>query len=208
MTSATVHRVADDRMADGREMDANLLRSPGLRKEAQQGHRVETFDDFKARLRGAPARSNRHALAMHRVASDRLRDDAARPADAPPDECQVLLLDLSRAELRPEMRERGDILGDDQHAGRVFVEAMHDAGTLRIKTRPHSMPMMKQSADQRPAPVPRGRMHDQASGLVDNQNPVVLIDDVERNRFWLDAGGNRRGDHLDANGLSGTQERA
>ena len=43
--------------------------------------------------------------------------------------------------------------------------------------------MRDQRVDQGAGPVPGSRMHDQILGLVDDNNVVVLIDDLERDRL-------------------------
>ena len=81
---AAVQRVADDRMADGVEVDANLVRAPGRDRDAQQRQpgnvpRPRHPRDGRAR---AP-RARRNLLAMNRIAADRRCRSACAAAPAP-----------------------------------------------------------------------------------------------------------------------------
>ena len=52
------------------------------------------------------------------------------------------------------------------------------------------------------------RMHDEPGRLVDHQQPLVLVQHVERNGLGFDAGGQRRRRRLDVDALSGAQHRS
>ena len=72
-------------------------------------------------------------------------------------------------------------LGCDHHARRILVEPVHDAGAPdpadALEARPA---MVDERIDQRARPRARGRVHDHADGLVDDDESVVLIEHVER----------------------------
>ena len=78
------------------------------------------------------------------------------------------------------------VLGDDQEAARVLVEAVHDAGPLHAADARQARPAVgDQGVHQGAGRIAGGRMHHQASGLVDDDHVVVLVDDGERDRFSL-----------------------
>ena len=107
-----------------------------------------------------------------------------------------------RSELlrQPFVRDVG--LGDDQQARRVLVDAVDDARP-RDPADPgqRSAAMVEQSVDQGPVEIPRGGVHDQPCGLVDDQQMLVLEDDLERN-FLRRIVRRRRFGHLDAQALA------
>src|SRR5207244_10124913 len=69
--STSILRIARNRMAERREMDANLVRAPGVQITAQECMRAALFDHLVARARKPPAFDHRHALAILRMAADR-----------------------------------------------------------------------------------------------------------------------------------------
>ncbi len=63
--------------------------------------------------------------------------------------------------------------------------------------------MGDQRVDQRAGFVARGRMHHEASGLVDDDDVVVLIDDIERDILAHRLGGGRFR-HIDCDRIAGS----
>jgi hypothetical protein len=62
-------------------------------------------------------------------------------------------------------------LGDDQKPGRIFVEAMNDAGTAHAADSREAVPAMgDQSIYKRAVGVTWGRMDDKTSGFVEHEN--------------------------------------
>ena len=99
-------------------------------------------------------------------------------------------------------------LGDHQEAARILVEAVHDprphhpadAGKARAA-------MRNEGIDQGSGLVPRRGMDDQAGRLVDDDEVVVLVDDVEGDRFRPRLGRHRRR-HRHDDLLAGTDDPA
>src|SRR6185295_17494914 len=75
--TATVDRIADQRMADLLQVDADLVCSAGLEAALEQRRAPEALDDAKGGARRLAAVRDRHAHARARVASERGVDGAA-----------------------------------------------------------------------------------------------------------------------------------
>ena len=72
--ASAVGVVADDRMADRREMHADLMRAPGVQVRPQQVHGIEAREPHEVRSCRPSGTDDRHALSVSRVARDRLVD--------------------------------------------------------------------------------------------------------------------------------------
>ena len=78
--------------------------------------------------RGAALLDDGHALAVVRVAADGRVDDGFRWIDAAVHESEVLLLHRALLQLPREVDVGAVVLGDDEQAGGVLVQAVDDAG--------------------------------------------------------------------------------
>ena len=72
------------------------------------------------------------------------------------------------------------ILGNQNHAGSLFVEAMHDSGTQRVTAFGKLQAPPKQRVHQRTRHVPRAGMDGHSRGLVDGNDVFVFVKDFER----------------------------
>ena len=80
-------------------------------------------------------------------------------------------------------------LGDDHDAAGVLVEAVDDARPLDAADAGKAgAAMVDQRVDQRAGPVAGAGMDDEAGRLVDDDQVVVLVEDVERDRLALRLG--------------------
>ena len=128
--AAGVELVGHDRMADVREVDADLVGAAGLRLAPDQREAAEPLDDLVERHRGLAAvlrRADRHLLADGRVEADRPLDVVAVALRDAVDQRQVFLVDLALLELQRQPAVGQVVLDDDQQAGGVAVEAVDDA---------------------------------------------------------------------------------
>src|SRR5215831_7943323 len=93
--AAAIDGIAEERMPDRGEVDADLMRAPGFEPAGEETrHRraiaaAVAFEHLPMGDRGAPAGAHRHLVADARMAADRLVDRAARPLRRAPHECQV-----------------------------------------------------------------------------------------------------------------------
>ncbi len=106
---------------------------------------------------------------------------------------------LVRGELLGEALHRALVLGRDQHAARVLVEAVHDAGPRHAADPFERRPAMGQKrVHQRAVQIAGRGMHHEPRLLVDDDEIVVLVEDDERNVLRLRLGryGRRHGDGI------------
>ena len=171
--AAAIRRVAQQRMADRRQVHADLVRAAGLQPAADERRGAEALDDLDVRARRLAGRDDGHRRALRRMAADR-RIDRRRAREVAVHDRQVLALDRARLQLADEIGLRFGRLGDDHEAARVLVEAVHDA---RARQRRQRRRVMQQRVQQRAVAVAAARMHDQAGGLVDDEDRGVLVHD-------------------------------
>jgi hypothetical protein len=209
-----VERIADDWMTDCTEVDADLMRPPGLNRDVHQRQGTDRFgaDDSRNRL-AAPAGSGRrsmpisssrqpgrHFVAVHGVSTDRCIDASSRLHDAPY-EGDVFLLHLPIVKLAGEFVMSRVVLGYHHQAGGAAIEPMHDSGPFLASDAAQIRDVMKQRVDQRPTRVARGRMYDHSGRLVDDDEVLVLVPDLEGQRFRPRDCVDRLG-QIDADGLA------
>src|SRR5262245_50230566 len=137
---AAVDLVAQQWVSDRGEVDADLVRAPGLEpagNEARDRRAVApplAFEYLPMRDRRAAARAHRHLLARVRVAADRLVDGAARALRYAPDKGEIAAGQRLAApvvgKLPAQRAVRAVGLGHHQEAARILVEPVHDAGAL------------------------------------------------------------------------------
>jgi hypothetical protein len=143
-----------------------------------------------------------------RLAASKARvDHAARPQRLAPHERQIGAVhppvSAVSGELLAQAAMRRVILGDDEQSRRSLVEAVHDAGALDPADAGQAFPAMgDQRVDKGTACVPRRWVHDEMRGLVDDDQVVVFVDHVERDRLTSGLGWLRLR-HADGKGLPG-----
>ena len=87
-------------------------------------------------------------------------------------------------------RMRLVVLGHHHQSGGVLVEPVHDARPPFAADAGEAFAAMgDERIDQRAGPMPGGGMNNEATGFVDDDDVVVLIDHVERNGFGPGAAG-------------------
>ncbi len=133
LAGAAVDPVAGHRKPDLREVDADLVRPPGLEPHAQQRVARQLLGDLEvghgvARRRGV----ERVLRPVAPVAADRSLDPAGARARAAHDERQVLPLELVRAHQLLEAPVRLGRAGDDEQPRGVPVEPVDDPGPVRL----------------------------------------------------------------------------
>src|SRR6185312_2232866 len=176
---AAVCGIADDRMADRGEVDADLVRAAGLQRALDERRDRVALAWRDMRARRAAALDDGHRRARHRMAADR-RIDGDRALDVAPCDREVVAMHVARGE---RARQRGLRLRrarDDEEAARVLVEAVHDAGARDAGERRR---VVQQRVLQRAAAVARARVDDETGRLVDDDDRVVLVHDRERDRL-------------------------
>ncbi len=105
------------------------------------------------------------------------------------DEREVRLLDGARLERVLERLEGGVVLGDDEAARRLLVEAVDDARPENAADAREPRDVVQERVDQGPPGVPGGRMDHEPGRLVEDEQVAVLVEDGERQVLGLGNGG-------------------
>ncbi len=184
---AAVLAVAQHRAADVAEMNANLVRAAGLRKDANDGEAGEPLADLVERLRRAARRivaEDGHLLPLLRMHADGAIDEvpvAVRPARH---NGEILLLDRAVLKLEGELVVRPIGAGDEDDAAGVAVEAMDDSRPQRAaRDAQRGAEMELQRAGQGAGPMSPRRMDDHPRRLVDEHQLLVFVEDVQGDVF-------------------------
>jgi hypothetical protein len=171
-----VDRVSHHGQVDGGQVDADLMRPPGLEPHVQQRMASNELGDLemgdglarRVRVERLPGR-------IVPVTADRRLDlptPRARPA---PNERDVVALERTAPYELLETLVRFVRARDDKEAGGVAVEPMDDSGPVLLP----APGLSDQAVDERPGPMARARMHDDPGRLVDDEEMLVLVGDAE-----------------------------
>ena len=155
----------------------------------------------------AAALAHRHLLPGMRMPVDRCIHGAALAVRQVPGKGQVAAPHRAGAavigELRGQRLVRPVVLRHHHQPGGVLVEPVHDARAAdAADPRQAGAAMGDQRIDQRAGLVAGAGMHDEALGLVDDNDVVILVDDIERDGFGPGFGGDRLR-HIDCDRIAG-----
>ena len=221
---AAVNRVADHRVALVRQVDAQLVRAPRLRRQLHQRKLLRRrrlvpvggkptllqrriprlLKDLQhlvqrhRRLAAVLDLAHRLLLAHEPVLADGHVDHVRQQLRHPVRDGHVGLLDAAVLELPRQPPMRLIALGHQHDAGGVAVEAVQDPRPPVAVDRAPLLAVVNQPVDERPVPPAARGVDDQVGLLVQRQEVLVLVNDVQRDRL-----GNqlvdrlRRRDHLD-----------
>ncbi len=129
----SVEGVADDGVAEGLHVDADLVGAAGLDADLDEGEGTigssETFEDVDVGDGGASVgAAGGHAGAADEVAGDGEVDGDVVFGEVAVDEGEVGLGDLAAGEHLAELAVGAVVFGDEDDAAGLLVEAMDDAG--------------------------------------------------------------------------------
>ena len=170
---AAVNRVAQDRMAGAGEMNANLMRAARLELHGHERGSSEPFEGAVTRHRPAAflAGLGDAAASVPRVANE-ISIEGAVPVDVSFDESDVLPFDVMKPKETLQELKGLAIAGEDESAGGVAVQPMHDEGG---RPAPVSvMQVVEDSRQQRVLLVIGRRDREQARRLLDDQEVGVF----------------------------------
>ena len=184
--AAAVLAIAEHRAADVVQMDADLVRPPGLGQHFHRGKALESLERFVERL-GGPALgvvvADRHLFADVRVEPDRAVDDVA-VAGGLPDTSAKYSFSIDRAANCFESLAWATSFRATRIAPLVSRSSRWTMpGRLSPPGAEARSEAELQGAGQRARPMAAGRMHDHARRLVDDHHVVVLVEDIQRNVF-------------------------
>lgn len=204
----TVHVVPVDRRAYVLAMDSNLMSPPSLDLHPLQTQPLPPGQGFEPREGPLPPSlpggwHHPHLLPVQGMPLD---ETLLRP-DGGISEAygQIDLGDASRAKLRGEGLQRVLVLGDEEDPAGALVQAMHDAGSLRVEEggSEGGIPqVVAQGVHERSRSVSRGRVHDHSRGFVDGEEGVVFVEDGDGEVLPLERGRGRFFD-TEAQGVAG-----
>ena len=195
LARAAVGRIADQGMAEMREMHANLMRAPGFQATLHKGRKragAKSLDDPIARTGFlAAAAHDRHSLAVEGVASDPSLDRACSRTRRTPNHGMVGTLDRMMRELLREAGHRALVLRGHKQSAGVLIEAVNDTGPCNTADSFERRAAMRdKGVDERAGQIARSRVDDESARLLDHDEVGVFIHDRERNifatRFGLD----------------------
>lgn len=213
--SRAIERIAEERMANMGEMDADLMGSPRLERAGYEARLVSIALDepvVGARMPSAAGRDNSDFLTVGGVPGERGINRARGPLRSPPHEGEVLALEQERlavvSKKRREALMRGIRFRNHEEARRILIESVHNAGPPHAPDARKARPAMgNQRIYERALLMASTRMNHEPGGLIDDEKMLILIDDIERDIFPARDGpgglGNRQ-----THALSGAQDGA
>lgn len=212
LETGAVNVVAEQRMAEMGEVDADLVGAAGLELTGEQGgDRLavltrEALDHPPMGHGVTAALAHRHFLSGVRMPVDRLIDGAAFPVRHAPDKGHVAAAHLAGAAMVGELRRQrlvgAVVLGGHHQSGGVLVEPMDNARPPDPADAGQACAAVgDQRVDQRAGLVPGGGMDHEVLRLVDDDDVVVLEHDVERDVLAFGLGG-RGGGHVDCDRIA------
>ena len=122
----------------------------------------------------------RHALAVAHVTTHGRVDNACVLRQLAVKQSRIRAADLAPRHGRRQGAIGVVVAGDHHESRRVLVEAVHDPGPRRAAAADAAG---QQAVHQRALLVARRRVHDHPRCLVDHQEPVVLVHDLDVERF-------------------------
>jgi len=182
-----VEFVADDRMPDRGHVQTDLMISPGPRPGADQRVPCAARDDFILGARGAPVAGFRTARHQHAAgfgrSADRHIDRSAIARQHALDHRQIGFADALALELNRELAMRQVFLCDDNQPARHAVQPMHDPWPQQAGANRLLIEMMLQRVAQGARLEIPSRMCDLPGRLVDDDQPGILVNNIDRQRL-------------------------
>ena len=164
--------VAEDRVADGGEMDAQLVAASGVRGEGNAAGRAVAGEDFVAGVRRlAVFVADFLSRAALPVGDERVFDVAAVVGDVAVDDGDVALFHAARGKFLFVVALGGFVFGDEQEAAGCHVEAVrgHCRRSGYLATALHAVVFVVAAAGD----------GEQSGGFVDDVDVRVFVVDVE-----------------------------
>lgn len=191
-----IESVSNNGMAEGGEMNANLMRASRVEIRFQKSVTGQAHADAPVGARGtAFAAASGHADAAMQIAGNRQLDAACVVFQPAVEKGDVGLADLAITKLIGESAMNFVISRDQERAGGLAVETVHNSRTQfptdgrKFATRTE---FMQQSVHHRAGFHSRAGMNDHARGLVDDEEVFVRVEDFERDGFGLRVHGSWR----------------
>ena len=178
-------------MADMLHVGSYLMGAAGFETAFDEGDVAELLDDAPVGdgilAYAGVGGGDGHAEAVLGVAGDVALDASLVGVEVAPDEAVVDAVGVVDEELLAETGLRFRCLGDDEQTAGVLVYAVDESylGTVGVEGG-YVAHVPCHGIDEGAAEVACSGMHHHASGLVDDHEDVVLIDNVEGYVFGVD----------------------
>ncbi len=181
---SSVQTVANDGMADVREMNSDLVGTAGSDSHLEKAEFFELFEDPIVGQRGtAGAELGGHAGAAHGIAGNGRGDPGLRLFHSTMHQSQVDFLHAAVVELGGERAMGWVGAGDHKHAAGVAVEAVDDAGAQVAVDGRQPLPggrgsvseVVEEGVDERAARVSGACVDNHSGGFVYDDHVGVFI---------------------------------
>src|ERR1051326_521829 len=156
-------------------MNADLVRASGLQFDVEQSETIEPLPPAIQRPRAAAAANNRHARAVRRIACEWLLDASGISLQSSVNECDVRLEHRAIAKLIGKIFERGFGFRDDEQAGRVAIQTVHDAGADTGAAAGKLFKVISECVCERARVNSRGGMDHEARWFVHADERLVFV---------------------------------
>ena len=186
--SIRINGIANQRVADMRHVNANLVSSSGFEPTFHQRSFAKAFNCSEMRngMFAFVVGQNRHFFAVYGRSADLGADRASRRGRDAADNRKIAPLDVMRSKQLGEPFVRCVAFGDDQQPGCILIDAVDDARTLHAAdAREFSVAMVEQRIHQRAVCVPRSRVDNESHWLVDDNQVIVLKNNIQPNILRL-----------------------
>ena len=190
LATAAVGGIAHNRMAPVGTMHPNLVGPSRIQLEAQQRIVPQSLHQPPVGAGGSATVgiNDRIFLAIQRMAADRPMDAARLPHRHPVNHRQVFTAGDTRLDLALQSHQCLLALGDNNAAGGVLIEPMHDAWAHLAADAGQVGAMVQQTVHQGAVLVAGGRMDGEAGGLINDNQVGILVKHIEGNRLSLEIG--------------------
>ena len=179
-SAPSINVVAHDRMADRREMNADLMSPSGMEMGTKKVPRIEPGKAYEVGPGRPTFIDDCHALPVSRIAGYRLVDGDAVLSEVSPGHHRVATGDPPRRDRRAQETVGPIRFCNDQQSRSLLVEAVDHPRPLRLALPRQVATPPQQGVDERSRPVAGGRVDDHPRRLVDNEKRIVLVDDLDR----------------------------
>jgi hypothetical protein len=182
---APIGSVTDQGIPQERKMDANLVSATGLWKSFDESIGIQAFQCMVFCDGLSAFGDDSHPFPIAWVATEGRVDDTARRRNDPIRESQVDLLDRPLLELSLEMKTGTLGESDNHQPGSVLVEAVDNPWATLASHSSKLVEACQKGIHEGAGWMAWGRMDHHPSRLVDDNDLVILINDVKRDRFRL-----------------------
>ena len=175
------------RVPDRAQVDADLVRAPGLQAQPQQrglSRSARSSAKWVRASRGAGRRRSPCACARAGRGRSAPRSCPCAPADAPPRAPGTRVRSAARRGRLRSSRWASSRARDDEQAGGVAVEPVHDPGPRGVPAGRRRRALARGDSGasmlgERVLAVAARGVHDEARALVDHEQVLVLVGDRE-----------------------------